>query len=345
MTSHEGNVQNTSQSSGSGTTGPGSFLLTEEYRDNEMDDLRDESKSEGCVDQGAYVYEVPRTLYTSGDEPPRTGYEPKPSSMDENMVGGRRLREPKPSGMGMVDEELQQWLNEEDNQESFGKFVTSTVSVHSADWERENGQETFDVPKPSSMYQNMDNGNYQSETAYGHIPMSTASVQCAGWESGYDYQADGNDDQHPETFNMQYGLNSSQGEYREYGTEIADLEEKIQELDIKGQRNYQAVYNEMIKFSMKEDMEAVQRNLDNEVTTLKGHVDEWRHYFDGTIQTVNDKFKECIMVNEFQSMFDQITSHIKSQETHLAEETTDLEETIKKDEIGFGQSAKIKFSK
>ena len=96
MTSHEGNVQNTSQSSGSGTTGPGSFLLTEEYRDNEMDDIRDEPKSEGCVDQGAYVYEVPRALYTSGEEPPadRTTWEDLKVGPPGKALGWDRLGMP-----------------------------------------------------------------------------------------------------------------------------------------------------------------------------------------------------------------------------------------------------------
>ena len=52
MTSREENAQNTSQSSDSGTTGPGSFLITNGYKDFEMEDSRDEPKSGSCVDQG-----------------------------------------------------------------------------------------------------------------------------------------------------------------------------------------------------------------------------------------------------------------------------------------------------
>ena len=81
MTSREENAQNTSHSSDSGTTGPGSFIVTNGYKDFEMEDSRDESKSGSCVDQGADNLEPPRALYTTGDELPRsTGYEPKSSS-------------------------------------------------------------------------------------------------------------------------------------------------------------------------------------------------------------------------------------------------------------------------
>ena len=72
MTSREENLQNTSQSSDSGTTGPGSFLITNGYKDFEMEDSRDEPKSGSCVDQGADNLEPPRALYTAGDELPRT---------------------------------------------------------------------------------------------------------------------------------------------------------------------------------------------------------------------------------------------------------------------------------
>ena len=99
MTSREENIQNTSQSSGSGTTGPGSFIVTEEFQDHEMDRLRDEIKADDCVDQGTSLFEAPRALYTSGEESPRTGYEPKPSSIKEEMVDGRRFISPK-NGIG-----------------------------------------------------------------------------------------------------------------------------------------------------------------------------------------------------------------------------------------------------
>ena len=79
MTSHEENTQNTSHSSDSGTTGPGSFLISNGHKEFEMEDIRDELKSGSCVDQGADNLEPPRALYTSGDELPRTFPGPKPT--------------------------------------------------------------------------------------------------------------------------------------------------------------------------------------------------------------------------------------------------------------------------
>ena len=86
MTSHEENTQSTSQSSDSVTTGPGSFFITNGYKEFEMNDSRDESKTGSCVDQGADNLEPPRALYTTGEDLPRTGYEPKSSST--RVVGG-----------------------------------------------------------------------------------------------------------------------------------------------------------------------------------------------------------------------------------------------------------------
>ena len=121
MTSREENLQNTSQSSDSGTTGPGSFLITNGYKDFEMEDSRDESKSGSCVDQGADNLEPPRALYTAGDELPRTGYEPKlPSTGVVDSAQGARF-EYEPTGA----------------QDNTAQGITSTAVVHCAGWESE----------------------------------------------------------------------------------------------------------------------------------------------------------------------------------------------------------------
>ena len=44
-----------------------------------MEDSRDQSKTGSCVDQGADNLEPPRALYTTGEDLPLTGYEPKPA--------------------------------------------------------------------------------------------------------------------------------------------------------------------------------------------------------------------------------------------------------------------------
>ena len=85
-TSQEEDARNTSQSSASGTTGPGSFqVVSNGERDFEMEDSRDE-KTGRRVDQGVDILEAPHALYTTGEGVPRTGYEPKPSST--KVVGG-----------------------------------------------------------------------------------------------------------------------------------------------------------------------------------------------------------------------------------------------------------------
>ena len=85
-TSQEEDARNSSQSSASGTTGPGSFqVVSNGEREFEMEDSRDE-KTGMRVDQGVDILETPRALYTTGEGVPRTGYEPKPSST--KVVGG-----------------------------------------------------------------------------------------------------------------------------------------------------------------------------------------------------------------------------------------------------------------
>ena len=254
MTSHEDNIQNTSQSSGSGTTGPGSFIVTEEFQDHEMDSLRDETKADDCVDQGTSLFEAPRALYTSGEESPQTGYEPKPSSIKEEMVDGRRFISSKMEPV----QEFEHRLEGENNPSDFGQFVASTVKVQCAGWEHEKDQEEDDydpaemdqtdfVLRPVGIYTDMDGGSYHSDLDEGHSPMSTASVQCAGEESGYGQQAKAEDNYHPEMFNLQHGLNSSQSDHRDFGSEMAFLEEKIQEV-------HQALCKEMVNYGTKEEL-------------------------------------------------------------------------------------------
>ena len=79
-------LNNTSQSSSSGTTGLSSYNITNGYNDLGMEESRGETKTGSGVDQGADNLETPRALYTAGGDLPRTGYEPKPSST--KVVGG-----------------------------------------------------------------------------------------------------------------------------------------------------------------------------------------------------------------------------------------------------------------
>ena len=76
---HEESIQNTSQSSSSGTTGPGSFQILN-LREDEMNGSGHYTKTGSSVDQGADNLEPPQALYTTGGVLPRRGYEPKPSS-------------------------------------------------------------------------------------------------------------------------------------------------------------------------------------------------------------------------------------------------------------------------
>ena len=68
-------ILNTSHSSSTGTTGLGSYYLIQnedEGKEGEMEEGKDELKSESCVDQGVDNSEAPRALYTSGSGIPPT---------------------------------------------------------------------------------------------------------------------------------------------------------------------------------------------------------------------------------------------------------------------------------
>ena len=85
--------QNTSHTSGSGTTGRSWVSI---HGEDETEGMRDR-QSGGCVDQGGDDFDddasTPHALYTPGESLPRTGYEPKPSnSLDPRGVDGSRMR-------------------------------------------------------------------------------------------------------------------------------------------------------------------------------------------------------------------------------------------------------------
>ena len=81
---------NTSQTSASSeTTGLGSsYIVTNDGQDFEMKEDWGKETGVSGVDQGAEHDEPPRALYAPGGGLPPTGYEPKPSSMNGDMVDG-----------------------------------------------------------------------------------------------------------------------------------------------------------------------------------------------------------------------------------------------------------------
>ena len=101
----------------------------------------------------------------------------------------------------------------------------------------------------------------------GQPPISTASVRCAGWGSGNDngtgVYGPGEERHNPfeEMLALQLGQNSSLSENRDFGTEISELEEKIQGLAIREQQSHQSLCEEMLKFSTREDAEILQKNI------------------------------------------------------------------------------------
>ena len=52
----------------------------------------------------------------------------------------------------------------------------------------------------------------------------------------------------------------------------------------------------MLKFSTREDVETLQKTLGEEVTDLRQYTDDWGTYLD-------DKFKDYLLVDEFQNLF------------------------------------------
>ena len=71
-----------------------------------------------------------------------------------------------------------------------------------------------------------------------------------------------------------------------------------------------ALYGEMLKFSTREDVEALQKALGQEITDVQERAEEWGSYLDG-------KFKEYLQVDEFENLFIKVTDDIKEQEASL----------------------------
>ena len=60
------------------------------------------------------------------------------------------------------------------------------------------------------------------------------------------------------------------------------------------------------------------------------------NHFDNTIQLVNNRMKDCILVNEFKQMFEQVTEQLKLQETNLMDKTANLETAISMVKLDLG---------
>ena len=60
------------------------------------------------------------------------------------------------------------------------------------------------------------------------------------------------------------------------------------------------------------------------------------NHFDNTIQLVNNRMKDCILVNEFKQMFEQVTKQLKLQETNLMDKTANLETAISMVKLDLG---------
>ena len=83
-----------------------------------------------------------------------------------------------------------------------------------------------------------------------------------------------------------------------------------------------AFYDEMLKFSTLEDVEALPKALGTEITDVQERAEEWGSYLDG-------KFKEHLLVDEFENLFIKVTEDIKEQEANLRAKTSELEDTVR----------------
>ena len=215
-TSLEENTQDTSQSASS-ITGLSSYTITNGYHDLDLEESRDEIKSGIGVDQGVASSETPHALYTTDDDTPRTGYEPKPSST--RVVGGA--------------------LNQHGRTDSTEKKLTSTTSVHRASWE---------------------SGKAKGE----RITHQEACPDSGGPDAG-----------------------------RDYGSELVELEEKIQHLAIKEETHINAIHLEMTKVSRREEVESIQKALME------------------VLQCLNDRFKDYVMADEIENLVRTTTGDLK----------------------------------
>ena len=83
-----------------------------------------------------------------------------------------------------------------------------------------------------------------------------------------------------------------------------------------------ALYDELLKFSSKGEVELLRQTLGQDITDAQEHTEEWGRYLDG-------KFKEYLLVDEFENLFIKTTEDIKEQEANLRAKTLELEETVR----------------
>ena len=90
LPSREEILNNTSQSSSSGTTGLSSYNITNGYNDLDMEDSRDETRP-GCgVDQGVDHLSTPQALHPVGGGLPRTGPPPHTQRHGQRATPGAK---------------------------------------------------------------------------------------------------------------------------------------------------------------------------------------------------------------------------------------------------------------
>ena len=70
----------------------------------------------------------------------------------------------------------------------------------------------------------------------------------------------------------------------------------------------------MLKFSTREDVETLQTTIGVEVIKLRQYADDWGNHFENKLTNYDDKFKEYLLVDDFQNLFVKITEDIKGQE-------------------------------
>ena len=175
---------------------------------------------------------------------------------------------------------------------------------------------TRDEPKPSStrvtdgvIKQAEDKKNPNMSTA------STTSVPCAGGNSGK-VKRERSSMEEP------WSVRIGQSDSREYGTEIFELEEKIQNLAIKEEKSMHALCDELLKFSSKEEVDLLRQTLGQDITDAQEHTEDWGNYID-------NKFNEYLLVDEFENLFTKTTEDIKEQEANLRAKTMELDEMVR----------------
>ena len=79
-----------------------------------------------------------------------------------------------------------------------------------------------------------------------------------------------------------------------------------------------ALYDELLKFSTNGDVEILRQTLGQDITDAQERTEEWGNYLDG-------KFKEYLLVDDFENLFIKTTEDLKEQEANLRAETLEIE--------------------